>query len=196
MSDARQIRTELDELKEILDNGRTDYNTKTKVMERLRLVLKELDNLEVEGEFPTAEEKLNEALVDLKISNQRYGNNQTAKALEQFQRLANDAIKNKSLKAAKELPSQINSFDFAIIDQANGVAMDISFIKTFDDEFESRNWKNKGQAKQLINQAKQIIATNPTRQKLRPLISELFKLLPDSEEKKIRSELDDEFLTR
>ena len=74
--------------------------------------------------------------------------------------------------------------------------MDISFIKTFDDEFESRNWKNKGQAKQLINQAKQIIATNPTRQKLRPLISELFKLLPDSEEKKIRSELDDEFLTR
>lgn len=196
LSDARQIRTELDELKEILDNGRTDYNTKTKVMERLRLVLKELDNLEVEGEFPIAEEKLNEALEDLKISNQRYGNNQTAKALEQFQILANDAIKNKSLKAAKELTSQINSFDFAIIDQANGVAMDISFIKTFDDEFESRNWKNKGQAKQLINQAKQIIATNPTRQKLRPLISELFKLLPDSEEKKIRSELDDEFLTR
>ena len=82
---------------------------------------------------------MNEALVDLKISNQRYGNNQTAKALEQFQILANDAIKNKSLKAAKELTSQINSFDFAIIDQANGVAMDISFIKTFDDEGVHKN---------------------------------------------------------
>ena len=50
--------------------------------------------------------------------------------------------------------------------------------------------------RQHINDAKQIIASNPTRQKLRPMISDLFKLLPDSEEKKIRSELDDEFLTR
>ena len=57
--------------------------------------------------------------------------------------------------------------------------MDISFIKDFDDDFEIYNWKNKSQARQLIIQAKQIIATNPTRQKLRPIIQELFKLLPE-----------------
>lgn len=191
----KKMRTELDELKEILDNGRTDYNTKTKVMERLRDVLIELDELEISSQFPKAEEELNEALEDLKTTNQRYGNPQTIKALEQFRILANDAIKNKNIKAAKELTSQISSFDFAIIDQASGVAMDISFIKRFDDDFDTYDWTSKGQAKQLITQAKQIIATNPTRQKLRPIITDLFKLLPDSEEKKIRSELDDEFLT-
>ncbi|MBK9544232.1 MAG: Hsp70 family protein [Bacteroidetes bacterium] len=195
LAEAKQLRTELNELKEILDNGRTDYNTKTKVMERLRLALKDLDNLEVEGEFPKAEEELNTALEDLKITNQRYGNNQTVKALEQFQILANDAIKNKNLRAAKELASQISSFDFAIVDQASGVAMDISFIKGFDDNFDSHNWKNKSQARQLITQAKQIIATNPTRQKLRPIIQDLFKLLPEPERPKL-SEKDDEFLTR
>ena len=131
----------------------------------------------------------------MKITNQKYGNNQTTKALEQFQILANDAIKNENIKTAKELASQIRSFDFALFDQASGVAMDISFIKSFDDNFDSHNWLNKSQAKQLIIQAKQIIATNPTRQKLRPIIQDLFKLLPEPERPKL-SEKDDEFLTR
>ena len=195
LSEAKNLRSELDELEEILENGRTDYNTKTKVMERLRLALKDLDNLEVEGEFPKAEEELNSALDDLRVTNQRYGNNQTTKGLEQFQILANDAIKNANLKAAKELAAQIRSFDFAMVDAGAGVAMEISIIKGFDDDFETHNWKNKSQAKQLINQAKQMIATNPTKQKLRPIVSELFKLLPDSERPKPTGK-DEEFLTR
>ena len=194
-SEAKKLRSELDELKEILENGRTDYNTKTKVMERLRLSMIELDKIEIASEFPKAEEELNDAIVDLKVTHQRYGNDQTAKALEQFQILANDAIKNENLKAAKELTSQIRSFDFAIVDQASGVAMDISYIKGFDDNFESYNWRNKSQARQFIIQAKQIIATNPTRQKLRPIIHDLFRLLPEPERPKL-SEKDDEFLTR
>lgn len=115
--------------------------------------------------------------------------------MEQFQILANDAIKNENLKAARELASQIRSFDFAMVDEGAGVAMEISFIKGFDDDFETQNWKNKSQAKQLINQAKQMIATNPTKQKLRPIVSELFKLLPDSERPQPTGK-DDEFLTR
>ena len=109
LSATNKLKLELLELKDILEKGRTDYNTKTKVMERLRLVLKEIDILEVTGEFPKAEEELNNAIHDLIITNQKFGNNQTNKALEQFQILANDAIKNKNLKTAKELASQIRS---------------------------------------------------------------------------------------
>jgi len=195
LSETKKLRAELDELNEILENGRTDYNTKTKVMERLRQVLIELDKIEFAEVFPEAEQELNAALKDLKVTNQRYGNNQTAKASEQFQILANDAIKNKNLKAIKELTSQISSFDFALVDQASGVAMDISLIKSFDDDFETLTWTNKSQARQLISQAKQIIATNPTRQKLRSIIRELFELLPEPERPK-RPAGDEEFLTR
>jgi molecular chaperone DnaK len=192
---ANKIKKELDELHDILDNGKSDYNAKTKVMERLRLVLKDIDKMEMETEFPKAEEELNSALEDLKVTNQRYGNSQTSKALDQFQILANDAIKNKDVRAAKELASQIRSFDFAVTDQGAGVAMEISIIKQFDDDFDEHNWKNRSQARQLINQAKQLIASNPTKQKLRPFVSDLFKLLPDSE-RPITSDNDDEFLTR
>lgn len=194
-STTNRIHSELDELKKILENGKSDYNTKTKVKERLRLALIELDNLEAAEEFPKAEEDLNEALEDLKTTNERFGNNDTVKAFEQFKILANDAIKNENLIAAKELASQIRTFNFSVIDAGAGVAMEISLIKGFDDEFDSHNWTNISQAKQIINQAKQIIATNPTKQKLRPLVSELFKLLPSSERPPL-SGTDDEFLTR
>ncbi|MDR3504361.1 MAG: Hsp70 family protein [Legionella sp.] len=195
LSEANKLHSELDELKEILENGRTDYQTKLKVMERLRLALKELDILELAEEFPKAEEELNNALHDLKVTNERYGNNQTTKAVEQFEELAKAAIKETNLRAAKELTSQIGSFDFAMVDANVGVAMEISFVKRYDDDFESYNWKNKSQARQLINQAKQIIATNPTKIKLRPIVIDFIKLLPDSERRKY-SEKDDEFLTR
>jgi hypothetical protein len=62
LSGVKKLRNDLEELNEILENGRTDYNTKTKVMERLRLVLKELDSMEIESEFPKAEDELNSAL--------------------------------------------------------------------------------------------------------------------------------------
>ena len=195
LSEAKKLRSELDELAEILENGRSDYGTKLKVMERLRNALIELDKIEVAGEFPKVEEELNNALHDLKVTNQRYGNNQTTKAVEQFEELAETAIKETNLRAAKELASQIRSFEFAMEDAGAGVAMEISFIKAFDDDFDAYNWKNKSQARLLINQAKQIIATNPTKNKLRPMVSDLFKLLPDSERPKL-SEKDDEFLTR
>jgi succinyl-CoA synthetase beta subunit len=94
------------------------------------------------------------------------------------------ALRDETEEDPKELAAQIRSYDFAMVDAGAGVAMDISIIKDFDDDFETRNWKNKSQAKQLISQAKQMIATNPTKQKLRPIISELFKLLPDSERPK------------
>lgn len=192
---SRKLRAELNELKNILENGGNDYDTKLKVKERLRNALIELDKIESDGEFPKAEEELNSALHDLKVTNQRYGNNQTTKTVEQFEELAIAAIKETNLRTAKELASQIRSFDLALVDAGAGVAFEISFIKNFDDDFDSLNWKNKNQARQLINDAKQIIATNPTKPKLRPIVSELFKLLPEPERPKL-SDKDDEFLTR
>ncbi|MCX6309171.1 MAG: Hsp70 family protein [Bacteroidia bacterium] len=193
--ESKNLRSELNELKDILVNGKANYDTKIKVMERLRLALIELDKIETAGQFPKVEEELNNALSNLKVTNQKFGNIETTKAFEQFQILANDAIKNENIQAAKELTSQIKTFDYSLVDAGAGVALDISYIKYFDDDFENFNWKNKNQAKLLINQAKQIISTNPTRQKLKPIISDLFKLLPDSE-KPPRTEKDDEFLTK
>lgn len=179
LSTVERIREELINLTEILENGKADYNVKTKVMERLRIALKEIDRLQDDSEFPKVEEELNRVLEELITTNERYGNEQTSRAVSQFEKQAKVVIRSMDIKLAKELTAQISSFDFALFDQAAGVALDISLIKSFDDDFDTHNWQNRSQAKQLINQAKQIISTNPTKQKLRPIILDLYKLLPN-----------------
>jgi hypothetical protein len=82
------------------------------------------------------------------------------------------------------------------MDQGAGVALDISYIKQYDDRFESYNWKNRGQARELINRAKEIIAQNPSRGRLRPIIQDLWQLIPAKEKPQSVSTNDDEYLSR
>jgi molecular chaperone DnaK len=193
---AKRIRQELEELAGILMNGRSDFNTKTKVKDRLCGVLKDLDNLEELSLFPKVEEELREALDDLKNNQERYGTTQTIPAVEQFEKIAASVIKEMNVLAAKDLITQIKQFSWALVDQGAGVALDISYIKNFDDHFESYAWKNRGQARELINQAKGIIAQNPTRGRLRPIIQEIWQLVPDKEKAVSVSNNDDEYLSR
>jgi hypothetical protein len=80
---------------------------------------------------------------------------------------------------AQDLTEQITMLNVAIIDKSAGVALDISIIKGFDDEFDSHDWKDRSQARSLIDRAKNIISrSTPTREVLRPIIGELFSLLP------------------
>ena len=56
-------------------------------------------------------------------------------------------------------------------------------IKGFDDNFEMHDWKDRNQARSLINEAKAIINSNrPTKDNLRPIVSKLYGLLPNVQE--------------
>ena len=62
------------------------------------------------------------------------------------------------------------------------LALYISIIKGYDEDFELNQWSNSNRARQLINQAKELIFSNTaTRENLRTIIDELFKLLPPKE---------------
>jgi molecular chaperone DnaK len=189
----KRLRTELEELKEILGNGRSDYNTKTKVMERLRLALIELDDLEIEAEFPRAVEILNTALHELWITDRRYGNIQTTKEVRLLEEQAVKFTREKNLKGIKDLTSQVSSLDFAILFEKEETAIYMSFFKNYDDNFETYTWKNRVKARKFISDAKVIISVNPTKVKLRPIIAELLQLLPETERPK--SDNDETFLT-
>ena len=52
---------------------------------------------------------------------------------------------------------QIEKFNFAIIEKGVGAALEISLIKGFDDNFDMHDWKNRSQARQLINNAKSML---------------------------------------
>lgn len=172
----------LDEIEEILENGRGDANTRTQVMERLREEMTKLYKLEEEMEWPNIVFDLDDAVERLKMTLQRYGDEATTQLLPQLLQKADSVKNNKNIKLAKELIEQLNLLNFSVIDKGAGIALDISLIKGFDDDFEINQWSNKGKARQLIDQAKELIFSNSaTKQNLRPIIDDLFKLLPPPE---------------
>ena len=108
---------------------------------------------------------------------------------------AETVIKNKDSKIGEMLSGQIRGLNFALIDEGAGVALEIAIIKNYDDEFDMQSWSDRNQARSLINQAKQIISTNPTKQALKPIVHQLWGLLPDVEKKGGLSDDDSNVLT-
>ena len=69
--------------------------------------------------------------------------------------------------------------DFRLIDEGLGAQMEIGLLQQFNAEFDSHSWRDRNKARMLINQGLQMAANNPSKERLRPLISELFRLLPE-----------------
>jgi molecular chaperone DnaK len=57
----------------------------------------------------------------------------------------------------------------------------MSMVRSFNRDFETLHWKDRSRARQLINQGLQIIGDQPSEDALRPIIMDLYDLLPTSE---------------
>ena len=195
------LQTELKGMATQLDAAGNDHDAKTKIMEELRVVLKRIDELESKGEWPQAEQKLNDALSRLQITNERYGNAESSTALSQFEAQAQTIKQQLKVKLANDLCEEIGSFDFNLVRQDIGLW--VSYLKGFDEDFDNQPWedkdkdkdKGKVEARQLINEAKHILSTQPSREKIESIVFSLFGLLPDKNQPLI-DEKDRELLSR
>ena len=186
------LETELNDLQVMLDNGREDDDNRNKTLVKLRKALKKIDLIEQEAQWPSVKEEATDAMERLEELNQQFGNEKTVQIAQQIKEQLSDVLNDKNIEVCKDLIEKIRSLNFTLIDQGAGVALEISLIKGFDDEFETHDWSNINQARLLISQAKDIISTNPTKATLRPIVIKLYELLPDTS---LFSEDDDSVLT-
>jgi molecular chaperone DnaK len=173
------IESSLNDLNSMLNNGREDDDNRNKILDKLRRVLKNIDTVGEASEWPTIKTELKELITRLDEINQEFGDNNTSQIVSKYKEQVNDVLNEENTQLAKELMDQIRNLNFALMDQGAGVALDITMIKGFDDEFNTHDWSNINQARALLNQAKQIISTNPTKASLRPIVVGLYDLLPN-----------------
>lgn len=176
-----------------LENARADHDAKSKVLDALRIILKKIDKLESKCEWPQVEVKLDEALARLKVTNERYGNAETTAVLNQLEAQSVTVKQQQNVKLGNDLNNAMSDLDFALVRQ--DVGLWVSYIKGYDESFDSHEWTDRSAARQLIDQAKQILSTQPSREKLEAIVFALFQLLPDKE-KPMVSEGDKELLAR
>ena len=183
-----ELRNGFNELESLLGKGGSESDTRDEILNRMREFLKEIDVLESTSEWPKVMQELTEALEHLEDTVDQYGNENARELLEQYNTNVKTAIEKQDIKMAKDLDLQIRSIAFKIADDALGPAMEIGLIKGFDDNFGMHDWKNRSQARQLINEAKAIIASRPTKDNLRPIVGQLFGLLPQIQQGIIHDE--------
>lgn len=180
-----KLSNELAELEKLLEQGRSDYDRKKQVLDNLRRSLRKLDDIQDSTEWPKTEEELKDAFYKLEETFKEFegkveelNEDRIKETIAQFKDQIPQVIRDKNVKVAKELTDLMRGLNFTIVDLALGAQMEIMMLKQFNDEFDMHDWSDRNKAKILISQGLQIAATNPSKQRLRPIVIELFKLLP------------------
>lgn len=171
------IEEEIDKLKSYLDQGRTDYDRKKEVLENLRKLLKRIDALTESVEWPKLETELREEFAQLERADNDLGNEQTNRQVNHYRIQVNEVINRQDVRLAQALIEEMHSLYFAI----TFLYQLINYVRYQSQNFGSRHWRNPQRARQLINQAEQIIAENPTRERLHPIVIDLINELPEIE---------------
>lgn len=179
----------LQKLDNQLDNEGGSADGKMQIQDGLRKELLILDKAEKTAEWPEIEKELKDTFYEFEdLINKIKGNGDDEDLkmekieahLQEFRDKIEQIVKTKDRKEAKELISEINGIDFELRNMVSGNAMDVQYMKMFNDQFEEFSWKDRSRAKQLTNQGMELIM-NGRNNALRPLLIELVKLLPGNE---------------
>jgi len=171
------IEKEIDSLKSRLDQGRNDYDRKKEVLDNLRKSLKQIDHLNENIEWPKLEEELREEFDRLEKANNELGNEKTNQHINQLRSQIDEVIRKKDVKVGQALLEEIHSLFFAM----TFIYQLIGFVRHHSENFGSFHWRNPQRARELINQAEQVIAENPTKERLHPIVIDLINELPPEE---------------
>jgi molecular chaperone DnaK len=183
-SDDEKLNTldaEISETKKRFEQGKSDYDRKKDVLDSLRRSLKKLDEIQATSEWPKTEEELKDVFYRLEETNQKFGNDKTNAIVEQFKEQIPEIIKEKNVKVAQEMIDNMRQLDFALVDQGLGAQFEIALLHNFNDDFDTLDWKDRNRARMTLNRGFQIAANNPTKAALRPVVIELYNLLPDTQ---------------
>ncbi len=176
-----KLDNEISETKKRFEQGKSDYDRKKDVLESLRRSLKKLDEMQASSEWPKTEEELKDVFYRLEENNQKFGDDKTSGIIKQFKDQIPEIIKDKNDKVAQEMIDNMRDMNFVLVDQGLGPLMEIMHLKNLNDEFDTLDWSDRNRARMTLDRGLQMAANNPSKENLRQVVLELFKLLPDTQ---------------
>jgi len=162
---------ELGEIKSQFEKDKLASDKQQQALENLRKVLKVVDKLEGEREWPEMEKELKEAFYNLEEINKKKGNEQTTKMVNDIKPNVEQAIRDKDKKHTPALIEMINTHGFEL----ERLEHLIGFILMLDRDFDSVNWRNRQAARNAIERGKSIIYDTPSISGLQPIVNDLFE---------------------
>jgi len=159
----------LEEIKSQFEKDKSASDKQQQTLENLRKVLKVVDKLEGDREWPEMEKELKEAFYNLEEINRKKGNEQTTKMVDDLRPNVEQAIRDQDKKHTPALTENIKSLGFEL----ERLEHLIGFIFYFDKDFDNINWRDKQSARNSIERGKSIIYDTPSIPSLQPIINDL-----------------------
>lgn len=184
-----EFKNELNEVERLLNNRGNDVDAKFLAREKLQKTFIALDKIESTNMWLELEANLDSAMEFLLINDQRYGNEKSLQLVADYQKRVRHAKAEKKHNAAKQLLDEIHAFSFALVGQDIGLW--ISWIKEYDRDFETTEWTDKREARRVLNDAKSMIATNPSKSKAEEAVRTLWSLMPKEKREAAQRASDD-----
>jgi molecular chaperone DnaK len=109
-----KVEKELGEIKSQFELDKLASDNQQQVLEKLRKVLKVIDEIESMNELPEMEKELKEAFYNLEEINKNKGNEQTTKMVNDIKPNVEQAIRDKDKKHTSALIEMINTLEFEL----------------------------------------------------------------------------------
>jgi hypothetical protein len=188
-TDVSEFKNQLNEVERLLNNRGKDAGVKDEARQKLQRTFIALEKIESTNMWPELESKLDSAMEYLLVNDERYGNEKSQQLVADYQKRVRHAKSEKNYNAGKQLLDEINAFSFALIGQDIGLWM--SWIKDYDQDFETTEWTDRREARRVLNDAKTMIATNPSKSKVEEAVRKLWSLMPKEKREAAQRASDD-----
>lgn len=175
-TDVSSVLADLYECERLLDGRGSDFDTRAQVRRILQRTFISLDKKEAENQWPEIVSKLDSAIEFLQINDERYGNDKSRQMVGDYQKRVRHVKAERDCILAKQLHDEILAFSFALVQQDIGLWM--SWIKEYDQDFETTDWTDRREARRVLNDAKTMIAINPSKSKIEDAVRTLWSLMP------------------
>ncbi|MBO7599247.1 MAG: Hsp70 family protein [Bacteroidales bacterium] len=174
--DTSKLQRELDAVKEDHKNSQE----KKAVLQHLKEVLRKIEDEDASTEWERLENEIREEFERLEKADSDLGDDKTHQAVNALRTQTDKVIRSKDIQLGRDLMEKINGLfiHLTMIYQLMGL------LRHFQEDFNEINWKNPSRARQLINQGAEIVSNNPTKEKLHPIVMQLFELLPEEEKER------------
>ena len=176
-----KLDAEVKRLKQQLEQERNNSASKSDVLNGLRGLLKKIDAITALSEWPKIEQELKDVFYRLEETSEQFENQKAKELVQQFKSQISEVIKGKDVNLAQGLIDNMRSLDFAIVDEGLGAQLEVGYLNNFNDEFDTLDWTDRNRARMTLDKGLQLAANNPTKERLRPIVIELYGLLPQAD---------------
>lgn len=179
-----ELEKDLEEIKVELGEGRSQADRRMQVLGNLRSVLKGVDRLSEESEWPRTESELKDFLYRLEQANSSAQEPLDASRVEELRNRVEDAVAQRDRDAAVQLIDVLRQAYSEVV--SNEVGYWLGLLESFRTQSDVMQWSDRRRAEELLRQGVRLANENPSVAALRPIVFELFDLLPNEE--RIRAE--------